>query len=102
MFPGRSTALSAISPQSATLANVASSATSVTIFAAATGNVRGRTVFNDSTAVLYLKFGATASATSYTVQLAASAFYEFPQPVYGGLVDGIWAAANGNARVTSW
>jgi hypothetical protein len=74
----------------------------VTVFAAATGNVRGRTVYNDSSAILYLKFGATASTTSYTVQIAAGGYFEFPQPAYGGLVDGIWASANGAARVTSW
>lgn len=88
-------------PTTATTANVASSATNVTLFAAA-GDVNGRTVYNDSTAVLYLKFGATASATSYTVQIAAGGYYEFPQPTYAGQVDGIWASANGNARVTSW
>lgn len=91
-------------PQAATLANVASSATNVTLFAAAAGRVQMRTIFNDSTAVLYVKFGATASASSYTVQIAAGGYYEFPCPgdVYGGQVDGIWASANGNARVTSW
>jgi hypothetical protein len=83
------------------LANVASSATNVTVFAA-NGAARMRTVFNDSTAVLYLKFGATASSSSYTVQLAAGAYYEFPQPVYAGQVDGIWASANGSARTTEW
>lgn len=88
-------------PQTATVANVASSASSVTVFAAV-GQVRARTVYNDSSAILYLKFGATASTTSYTVQLAPGAFYEFPQPCYAGLVDGIWASANGAARVTSW
>lgn len=93
--------MSVISPQTATLANVASSASSVTLFAAA-GSTRARTIYNDSTAVLYVKFGTTASATSYTVQLAAGDYYEFPQPCYGGRVDGIWASANGNARVTSW
>ncbi len=93
--------MSAIPPQAATLANVASSASSVTLFAAS-GTTKGRTIFNDSTAVLYVKFGATASATSYTVQLAAGDYYEFPVPVYSGVVDGIWASANGNARVTSW
>lgn len=87
-------------PNTATLANVASSATNVTLFAAA--NANGRAVFNDSTAVLYLKFGATASATSYTVQIAAEGYYEFPQPAYCGQVDGVWASANGSARVTSW
>lgn len=93
--------MSVISDQSATLANVASSASSVVLFAAA-GGAKGRTVWNDSTAVLYLKFGATASTTSYTVQLSAGAFYEFPQPLYGGLVHGIWASANGAARTTEW
>ena len=88
-------------PTVATLANVASSATNVTLFAAASGT-SGRIVYNDSTQVLYLTFGATASSSSYTVQLAAGAYYEFPQPVYDGQVDGIWASANGNARLTSW
>jgi hypothetical protein len=57
-------------------------------------------IFNDSTQVLYIKFGATASATSYTVQVAAGGYYELPMPVYTGIIDGIWASANGNARVT--
>ena len=96
-----------MSDQTATLANVASSATSVNLFAANTytypadGN-HCRTIFNDSTQVLYVKFGATASATSYTVQIAAGGYYEFPQPLYLGNVDGIWASANGNARLMSY
>lgn len=93
--------MSTTSIQAATLANVTSSATSTTVFAAS-GAARARAVYNDSTAVLYLKFGAAASTTSYTVQLASGDYYEFPQPVYGGLVDGIWAAANGAARTTEW
>lgn len=92
VFAGKSTA---------SLSNVSSSASSVTVIAA-NDFARGRTVYNDSTAVLYLKFGATASTTSYTVQLAAGAYYEFPQPLYTGVVDGIWSAANGAARVTEW
>ncbi len=90
-----------VSPQSATLANVASSATNATLWAAA-ASVKGRVVYNDSTAILYLKFGATASTSSYTVQIASQGYFEFPAPVYGGQVDGIWASANGNARLTSW
>lgn len=85
----------------AATASVASSATSVSIFAAS-GSVDGRTVFNDSTAVLYLKFGTTASTSDYTVQIPAGGYYEFPPPLYSGEVDGIWASANGNARLTSW
>lgn len=94
--------MSYVNIQSATLANVAGSASSVTIFAA-NGGARGRAVYNDSTAVLYLKFGsAAATTTSYTVQLAAGAYYEFPQPLYGGACTGIWASANGAARTTEW
>lgn len=84
--------------------NVASSATNVTLFSRGdlAAFVSMRTIFNDSTAILYVKFGPTAAATSYTVQLAANAYYEFPRPVYAGQVDGIWASANGNARLTEW
>lgn len=87
--------------QSATLANVSGSNTNVTVFVA-NGAARVRTLQNDSSAILYLKFGATATTTSYTVQLAAGAYYEFPQPVYSGNVDGIWAATNGAARTTEY
>lgn len=87
--------------QSATLANVASSATSVTLFSANAG-AHGRSVYNDSASVAYLKYGTTASTSSYTVQLAAGAYFEFPQPLYAARVDAIWASANGNARTTEW
>jgi len=92
--------------------SVASSASSVTLFSAYTAD-HGRCVFNDSTAVLYLKFGATASAADYTVQIPAGGYFEFPlggsgiytgqaPGIYSGEVDGIWASANGYARLTSW
>lgn len=83
----------------ATLANVAGSATSVTLLAS-NAAARSRIIHNDSTAALYLKFGATASTTSYTVRLDADAYYEFPAPLYTGVVDGIWASATGSARTT--
>ncbi len=88
-------------PTTATLADVASANTNTALFAAASAT-NARTIYNDSTAVLYVKFGATATTTSYTVQIAAGGYYEFPQPCYAGQVDGIWASANGNARLTSW
>ena len=83
----------------ATLANIASSASSVTLQASNTSR-RGWLCFNDSTQILYIKFGATASTTSYVVQVPPSGYYELPLPAYTGVIDGIWAAANGNARVT--
>ncbi len=82
----------------ATLSNVSGSASSVTVLAANTSRL-GATVYNDSTAILYLKFGATASTTSFTVKLQADDYYEVPFG-YVGILDGIWASATGSARVT--
>ena len=78
---------------------VASSASSVTLAALNTAR-KGLWVFNDSTAALFIKLGATASATSFNVKVAAGALWECPPPVYTGRVDGIWSAVNGNAYVT--
>lgn len=84
-----------------TKSNVASSASSVTILAANTAR-KGATIANDSTAILYLDVsGGTASTSSYTVQLASGDYYEVPFG-YSGAITGIWASANGSARVTEF
>ena len=75
--------------QADTTASVASSAVSVNIFAAETSGI-ARLVFRYSTAVLYLKFGFTASETSYTVQIAAGGYYEFPRPALDDHFDRQW------------
>ena len=80
------------------VSSVASSATSVTLLASNAAR-KGATIYNESTAILYLKLGATASLTSYSAQLVAGAYYELPF-AYTGIIDGIWASANGNARIT--
>lgn len=86
--------------QTAGLANVASSASSVTIFAASATGSR-RAIFNDSSANLFLAFTATAaSITNFTNKLAAGAFVVIED--YSGPVTGIWDAANGFARTTEW
>ena len=85
---------------SATVTRVAASATSVTLLAA-NATRRGVIVHNDSNADLWLKFGATASATSYTVKLGPGDLYESPSsPVYPGIIHGIWSAADGAAQIT--
>lgn len=77
---------------------VAGSASSVTLLAANTARL-GATIFNDSTSMLYIKLGATASTTSFTVQLLTNAYYEIPYG-YTGRIDGIWGSATGNSRIT--
>lgn len=84
----------------ATLANVNDQASSATL-QAANANRLGWSCFNDSTSDLYVKFGATASTTSFTVRVAANGYYEMPKPIYIGIIDGIWSAdAAGAARLT--
>lgn len=78
--------------------NVASSATSVQLLAA-NANRRAASIFNDSTQDLYIKEGTTASATDFLTIIPPKSLYEFPLPIYTGRVDGIWAAANGSARI---
>ena len=83
----------------ATLTNATGSATSATILAANTSRM-GVILVNDSTATLYLKFGATASATSFTYKLDPGMTWEMAAPLYTGAIDGIWTAAAGAARIT--
>ena len=82
----------------ATLSNVAASLVSTTILAANTGR-KGATVYNDTAGTLRLAFAATASATSFTVAIAAAGYYELPVR-YTGVISGIFATATGAARVT--
>lgn len=88
-----------VGSDTATVTQVASSASSVTLQAANTNRL-ALYVYNDSTQILYLKYGATASTSSYTVQIPSQGFYEVPGRVFTGLIAGIWAGANGNAYVT--
>lgn len=83
----------------ATLASVSSSASSVTLQAANSAR-KGWFCFNNSNAVVYVKFGTTASSSSFTVKLSAGGYYELPTPPYTGIITGIWASANGAALVT--
>jgi hypothetical protein len=79
--------------------SVADSAASVTCLASNVSRL-GATVYNDSTADLYAKFGATASTTSFTVKVFQDGFFTVPFG-YTGIIDCIWSADTaGSARVT--
>lgn len=87
------------SSSSSAVTSVASSATNVTLLAS-NASRKMATFYNDSTKGLFLKLGTTASATSFTTKLNSGDYYELPLPVYTGQIDGIWASANGSARIT--
>lgn len=83
---------------SATRTDVTSSASNVTLLALNTAR-KGATIYNDSTKKLYVKFGTTATTTDFTVLMNAGDYYEVPFG-FTGRIDGIWASANGAARMT--
>lgn len=89
----------------ATLSNVSASATSVTLIAS-NANRKEVTIVNESAYALFIKYGSSATSTSYTHQLAGSpSGYPYAEltisaPLYTGIITGVWQLASGNARVT--
>lgn len=85
----------------ATCTNVAASATNVTILISNSARLAAR-FYNESDSRLRLKFGATASTSSFTVIIEAGGFYEMGEPAYKSRVDAIWenATPSGFLRVT--
>jgi len=89
---------------SATVTSVALTATSSTPAALASGAGRNfRAISNISGQIVYARFGGgTASATDHTVAIAAGAYYEFPQPLFGGAIALVMASGSGNVLVTTY
>lgn len=104
MVNGSGVEIDFANPSTGTLANVGDAATSTTLIASNSAR-KGAVIVNDSTSVLYVKFGSSASATSYTYYMAgtgggAPAQLEIPYG-YTGIITGFWVSdAGGNARVT--
>ena len=87
-------------PTNSTTKSVASSTASTNLLAANTSRKR-YSVFNESTAIMYLlENGGAASATNYSTQVAAQGYYVTTE--WRGTVNAAWATANGNARVTEY
>ena len=93
----------------ATVSSVSGSASAVTL-AAANSARRGLSIHNDSTSVLYVKCGSSATSSDRTVVMEAGAHYELPEvigragskSVYSGIVTGVWASATGSAAVMEY
>lgn len=83
------------------ISQVSSSTSSVTL-KTSNSNRKGLIIHNGATTALLVKFGATASATSFTVKVGVGERYTLPDlPIYTGVVDGIWEGSpTGAANVT--
>lgn len=89
--------------QSSTASHTTPSVSSVSSIALATNsNRKGATIFNDSATIVYLKFGATASTTSFSVRIGANDYYELPQPVYTGAIHMIRGTGSAVIQITEF
>jgi hypothetical protein len=89
-----------LTADAAALTNVADQDTNIQLLAS-NANRRGVIIHNDSPGILYVKYGTTASTTSYTYKIAADGTWDMPMPIYTGQIDGIWtSSASGSARIT--
>lgn len=80
-----------------TLSSVPANLASVELLPA-NADRRTAIIYNDGNRLLYVKYGTTASATSFTVLLRPDDYVVIPD--YNGKIDGIWNVANGSARIT--
>lgn len=87
-------------PASSATASINDSDTVQTLIASRNAR-KGFYIWNNSTEILYVKFGAAATVDDWTIRLDPDTFYEAPMLAYTGIVTGIWANdALGNAKVT--
>lgn len=88
----------ALRADSAAVTSVSGSATSVALLAANVNRL-GAIIYNDSTALLYVKLGTTASSSDFSKKLAQDEGWEIPYG-YTGIIHGIWGSATGAALLT--
>jgi hypothetical protein len=86
-------------PQAATVARPGTSTTSAQLRTGGAG--RSCYVYNESAGVLSILYGTgTASATNYTLKLAANTGTLIEG--FGGPLQGILDTGTGNAQITTW
>lgn len=81
--------------------NIAASLTSTLLVPANTERLM-ILIFNDSTAHLNVKFGMSATASNFNIQIPPHGYFEFPLPIYLDNIYGMWTVANGFAKVTEF
>ncbi len=80
-----------------------SGATGSTVLLASNANRKALSVFNDSSAILYLKIGSGASINAFTTKLYTDDYYENPAGVRPlDVVTGVWDSVTGSAKITEF
>ena len=77
--------------------SIPSSATGTSLLSANSAR-KGCTIWNNSTANLYIDFGGNPTTSTFAVKLSPGGYYELPF-AFSGAIGGIWDAVNGNALI---
>jgi hypothetical protein len=95
--PNNSFTVTTAKPSTTNTSSVAASVSNVTLLAS-NGTRLGATFYNDSSALLYIKLGPTASLSDFTIKLLPLSYYEVPYG-YTGEIDGFWSNSTGFVRI---
>lgn len=91
LITATNTALALEFASAATVTALASAATSAQLLAANSSR-KGLMLNNTDANAVLVKYGTTASATSFTVRITQNGYWEMPKPIYTGRIDAIWEA----------
>jgi|CXWL01.1.fsa_nt_gi hypothetical protein len=86
---------SKLTASTSTMTGINRSNVSQTVLAA-NSNRKGFMFHNDTGAVCYIAFAATASTAAFTIRLTTNSFYESAQPCYTGIISVIWGTNGTN------
>ena len=99
---GTFTVASTASSSSTTLTQVTVSNATTTTLLATNANRKMAIFYNGGANNVYIKFGVTASTTSYTFILSPNNYYEMVIPQYTGQIDAIAATSSTVINVTEY
>lgn len=99
--PDGSITTTIVGPSTSSVTSVPQSIVSATLLAANPAR-KGASICNNITGgLLYVKIGAGASPTDFSVKLLPGGVFALPFPAYTGLISGVWSVAGGgSAQVT--
>jgi hypothetical protein len=97
-----------VASSSSTSSSTSTSATSVSVTDSNTTILATNTsrkmasIYNEGAETAYVKLGASATTSSYTIPIVSSGYYELPKPIYTGVIDAITASGTATLRITEF
>jgi hypothetical protein len=92
-----------VAPRTLTATASVASATSSTTIVAVNANRKGISIYNNSTAALFLSYANPATAANSFMQMQPGSLLILDQQlIVSNAIYGIWTAANGTAQVTQY